>query len=385
MKKEMRNVMALGASVALVALTGCGAIAGAEGEEENEENNGESVEDVPALSEIDSQMWDSMQEAGTVTMTADVNEFLAEEDPQTAQMFEQMMGGENSEIQFFGSLDETATGMRFGDEELLRNLGDGEVYISADAIFNLLDGQSLGLSPEEQQQLDDAAAEFSDSWFDYSEEIQAEGDVEEIDLSVLFNDLQQSWKGEEADLDSPVEREQISDEGTHEVRDEQDVWVYTGDEEGLELVLEANHDSPKFVSLSSDDASVKFSDWGDTELPEQPEESQIMTEQDIEQQMSGAGGSSSSSDNNIESTEPDTEPSEPSSNSEPDTESTESSSDSESGLDSTYSGSDIARVPGVGMFNCEGPIPGDPGFTDPNGNYTDSDIQEIQEACDATG
>lgn len=367
MKKELRNFMALSASVALVALTGCGAIADiGGGDEDPEEEASQNVEEVPALSDIDDQMWGSMEEAGNVTITADVTE-LASVDAESAQMFEEMLGGETSDIQFYGSLNETATGMRVGDEEFLRNFGENGVYISADAIFNMLGTQNLGLSGEEQQQFDDVAAELAGTWFDFSSEVQPE-ETDDVSVVALFDDLRQSWDGEDAGVDSPVERDQISDEGTHEVREEQDVWVYTGDEEGRELVLEANQDSPKFVSLATEDGSIEFSDWGETQAPQQPEESDIMTEQDIEQQLSGTAGSSSTSGGSG-STEPSTEATEP-----------ESGSSNESNpVDH------LTSVPGVGTFDCSGPVVGDPGQDDPNDNYTDEEEQAVQEACDRTG
>lgn len=373
MKKEIRNFLALGASFSLVALTGCGAIAG--GGSEDEEAGPPPVEEVPALSEIEDQMWDTMSGSGSVTMTVDASEFI-DSDPETSQMFEQMTGADLSEIQFYGSLDETATAISIGDEDLMRNFGEDGVYISADAIFNMLEGQNLGLSEEEQQQYDDIVAEFEGTWFDYSSEIQ-EGETDDVDISVLFEELQQSWGGEDSDLDSPIEREEISDEGTHEVREEQDVWVYAGSEEGQELVVAANHDSPRFLSISDEEASVEFSDWDETEVPEQPADEDIMTEEDVQQQMGGTGGGGMSPENGA-STEPTTEPSE--STSEPSTEPTESSNSSES-----ESTSGTVSVPGVGSINCDGPIPGDPGFTDPNGNYTDEQIQAIQDACDGSG
>src|SRR5699024_10447732 len=63
--------------------------------------------------------------------------------------------------------------------------------------------------------------------------------------------------------------------------------------------------------------------------------------------------------------------------------SSESESSSSSESDGSYSGSDVVNIPDVGTFNCEGPKPGDPGFTDPNGNYTDAEIQQIQDACNS--
>lgn len=370
MKHMTRNVLALGTSVALIALTGCGITFGGEGEGEGEPNeSSQSVEDVPALSDIADVMWDSMRDTGTVTLSADVHDLLGE-DAQNVQLFEEMSDGGASEIQFYGSLKETATGMRIGDQELMRNFGDDGTYVSGDAIFNLLGNQNLGLSSAEQQQFDEIAAEFSDTWVDYSSEMQSDGSSDEMDLGVLFDELQQSWEGEDADVETPVDRDEISDEGTYEARDGQDVWVYTGNEEGQELVIEADHDAPKFVSVSEEGNVMSFTDWGSTEAPEKPDESQIMTEQEMEQQLTGAG----SSDSSLGGNEPMTEPTEPDTAPEPTAPDT-----TESEPESTSGGT--VNVPGAGSINCDGPVVGDPGFSDPNGNYTEEQKQAIQEAC----
>src|SRR5699024_12282202 len=105
-----------------------------EGEPEVEANeSSQSVEDVPALSDIADVMWDSMRDAGTVTLSADVNDLLGE-DAQNVQLFEEMSDGDASEIKFYGSLKETATGMRNGDQELMRNFGHDGTYESGEAI-----------------------------------------------------------------------------------------------------------------------------------------------------------------------------------------------------------------------------------------------------------
>ncbi|NWN89537.1 MAG: hypothetical protein HLX51_13555 [Micrococcaceae bacterium] len=141
MKRNSRNVMALSASLSLVALTGCSGLMG-----------GENVESAPALSEIDDLMWESMEEAGNVTITADMSA-LSEDEPQLAQIFELMGGGDLSETRIYGALDASASAMSLSDDDLYRSFGDNDensTYMSADALFNMLEDQSLGISAEEQ-------------------------------------------------------------------------------------------------------------------------------------------------------------------------------------------------------------------------------------------
>lgn len=361
MTKDIRKLLALGASLSLVALTACGDGGGEEPEASVEPAEAEgNVEDVPALSDIDDVMWDAMEESGSVTLVADFEAF-ADEDPQSAEMFEQMSEGDLSDVRLFGALDGSGSAMSLGEEELLRSFEDA-TYISSDAIFNILASQTQSLGAEDQQAFDELAEEFAGSWIDFSDEMQPGDGSEYLNVGYLFDDLRNSWEDGDGSAETPIEREEISDEGTHEVRDDMDVWIYTGEEDGQELVIEANHDSPKIVGIADGEVSMAFTDWGDTETPEQPDESELMTEEDIQQRMGGGTGSGTGDTGDVE-----LEPSAPETAPETDAE--------------TDTGSGLTTVPGVGTVDCDGPVPGDPGFSDPNDNYTDEEIQAFQDAC----
>lgn len=366
MKKGIRTTLTATASASLLALTGCAGLMGP------------NVEDAPALSEIDDLMWQSMEESGSVTVVADMEDF-AETEPQSAAMFEQMFGDEGAEMKFYGELDGSATGMSIGDNDLMRMFGDDEAYLSADAIFNMLEGQNMGLTPQEEEELNKITEEFSGTWMDYSSELQASSGEDSFDVGSLFTELQDSWEDGEGSENTPIERDQISDEGTHEVRNDADVWVYTGSEEGQELVLEANHEAPKILEISDGDVSMAFTAWGETEAPQRPDDSKIATQEDMEQQMAESMTGGSSPMGNSESSFGSTTPSTPA----PSTPSPSAPSSSGSTSESSQ-GSNRVNVPGVGTVDCSGPVPGDPGFTDPNGNYTDEEIQAFQDACDSS-
>lgn len=361
MKKGIRTTLTATASASLLALTGCAGLMGP------------NVEDAPALSEIEDLMWQSMEESGSVTLVADMEAF-SEAEPQSAAVFEQMFGDEDSQMRIYGELDGSATGLGFGDSDLMRVFGEEEAYLSADAVFSLIEGQSMGLTAEQEQAMSDIGEEFSGTWVDYSSDLQAGGEDDGFDIGTLFTDLQESWEeGSDESGESPIDRDEISDEGTHEVRNDKDVWVYTGNEEGQELVLEANHEAPKIVEISDDEVSMQFVEWGSTEAPQRPEDSEIATEEDMEERMTEllVGSGSSSGGNEM----PEPAPSEP----------TDSSASNSEPTSDSNSGSNQVSVPGVGSVDCSGPVPGDPGFTDPNGNYSDEEIQSVQDACDRSG
>ena len=262
MKRISRSLLAATASASLFVLAGCG---------------GQGVEDVPALSEIDDLMWETMQQEGSVTMSTDLA-LIADGDP----MVEQMFGGA-TDLSIYGALDGSATAVRVGENDLMRVFGQDEAFLSGDALFAMFEGEGMGLDASEQEQLESAAAELADSWIDFSSELS--GSDEDFNIGELFSTLHDDWTGEEDSDDTPIDRSEISDEGTHEVRDDIDVWVYPGEEEGQELVLIADHDAPKFYELSADDISMKFTDWGETESPARPDDANILTQEEAQQRI----------------------------------------------------------------------------------------------------
>lgn len=303
MKAYFRSTSAVIASLSLLALVGCsdsgsnGEGLGA-GEDSPNEEAAPGVEDVPALTDIEDLMWDSMEEAGSVTMIADVQD-IAEFNEQGAEAFQQMLGSEASEFKIYGDLDGSATAVSVDDNDVITAFGGEEAYVSADVMIGLLGTQDMGLSAGEQDLVEQMSEEFSGKWLDFGEEIQSTDD-DPFDVGTMFSDLRDGWADEEDSPDSPVEREEISDEGTHEVRDDADVWVYGGEEEGQELVLTADHEAPKIAGVTDDEMSMAFTDWGETQTPERPDESDLMTEQDIQQaiveSMMGGSGSGGSGD-----------------------------------------------------------------------------------------
>lgn len=303
MKAYFRNSSAVIAFLSLLALVGCsdadnpGEDLGA-GEESPNEEAAPGVEDVPALSDIEDQMWDSMEEAGSVTMIADVQD-LADFDEQDAEMFEQMLGSKGSDFKIDGEMDGSASAMSVDNSDVLATFGGEEAYVSADVMLGLLGTQDTDLSDGEQGIVEQMSDEFSGKWLDFSEEIQSTED-DQFDVGSMFAELRDGWADDEDSSDSsdsPVEREEISDVGTHEVRDDADFWVYEGEDEGQELVLIADHEAPKIAEVSDDEMTMVFTDWGETQAPERPDESDLMTEEDLQQaivetMMGGASGGS---------------------------------------------------------------------------------------------
>jgi len=266
MNQISRKLLTVTAAASLVTLTACG----------------QSIENPPALSEIEDAMWESMQQEESVTITADI-EALSESVSDEGDMFTEMLGSDATEVKIYGDLDGSTTGMSIGGEDLMRVFEQQEAYFAGDVIFNLFGGQDLGLGGAEQEIFDSMSEEFANTWIDVSSELGAEAD--EFNIGSLLTSLEDGWKGDSESDDSPVRRDEISDQGSHEVRDEQDVWVYQGSEEGQELVLEANFDAPKIVAIADGENLMNFSDWSATEGPQRPDESEVIDEAEFEERM----------------------------------------------------------------------------------------------------
>src|SRR5690625_1906587 len=231
MMAEIRNTMAVTAAMSVLALVGC---SGASSNGEDADGNGDNaesapgVEDVPALSEIEDLMWDSMEEAGSVTVRADLED-MAGTDPEAFAMFEELFGSGQTELLIYGDLDGSASAMSIGDNDLVASFGDDEAYMSADVIFNVMANQAPEMGAEQEDLFDQLSEEFSGNWLDYSEELQSGDGADDISVSGLFSQMRDGWASDEESSETPVEREKISDEGSHEVRDGDDVWVYSGE------------------------------------------------------------------------------------------------------------------------------------------------------------
>ena len=266
MSQTSRALMTPTAVAALLTLTACG--------------GGQAADEPPALSKIQERMWDAMQDEGSVTITADLSMLAAEQDDAT-EIFGSMLG-DLSTVTIYGELDGSATAVGFGDDDFMRVFGQDEAYLAGDAMFSMIESFGGGAMDESEQEMFEAMAEeFAGTWINFSDQMDDQGD--DMNISELFGNLRDDW-GEDGG-DAPLDLNQLSDEAVFEQRDGVDVWVYAGQEEGQELVLEANHDAPKILEMASDGARMTFSEWGNTTAPEPPAENDVIDEEEMQQRM----------------------------------------------------------------------------------------------------
>ena len=183
-----------------------------------------------------------------MTIVADMEDF-AETEPQSAAMFEQMFGDEGIEMKFYGELDGSATAMSIGDNDLMRVFGDDEAYLSRlMPSSTCLKARIWGSPPKKRKSSTRSPKNSRAPGWTTAVSFRRGSEEDSFDVGSLFTQLQDSlWEDGEASESSPIERDQISDEGTHEVRGDTDIWVSPEVKEAQELVLEANHEPPKFL------------------------------------------------------------------------------------------------------------------------------------------
>lgn len=261
-----RMFPALTLSAALVGVTAC--------------SGGGDPEEVPVFGDIEDTMWESMSEAESVTISADISA-ETQEDAFGSAMVEQMLGADVSEIAVYGSLDGSGSAMRFGEEDFVRVFDGDTAYMSADRVVAMMTGWVGGdLGEEDQQAMEEFSDELEGQWLDYSDELSGD-DLDDFEVSGLLESMRESWEEEDGD-ESPIQRSEISDEGVHEERDGEDVWVYSGSEEGAELVIAADHDRPYILEVTDGSSAVELSGWDDTDAPERPDDSDLISEAELE-------------------------------------------------------------------------------------------------------
>ena len=266
LKRISRQLLTVSAAASLVVLTACS----------------QGAEDPPALSDIDSALWQNMRQEESVTIRttlARIADSLSDEH----ELMEEILGEDGAEFTVYGDLQGSAVAIGFGDADVMRVFEQEEVYLSAETLLTLMDSEASGGGMAQQRNFDAMVEEYAHTWVEFSSEIEAH--AHDFKIGPLLSQIRDSWAGNASTAEAPLLCDAISDKGSHEVRDEQDVWVYQGAAEDQELVVEADLESPKIVAMINGEQKISFSGWGETESPQRPEESQIIDRGEFESRV----------------------------------------------------------------------------------------------------
>lgn len=255
-----------------------------------EETQESVAQEAPLLSEIQDQVTQTLHEAESVTITASGSvPGLADEGSDSDTEDPDLDEAEDAE-----DLDDEAEEQLENAEDLqmvYRGAGDGSLAMAE------VSAEGVQMSVVT---VDNAAYFSGDSLLSIFESQLPQDQLEQFDLESLREDLDGRWidTGQEDDLGSLADvldeidedewTDEFSEEGTVEERDGQTVWVYSG-ADSSELVIVADEESPYLHSMTQgtdgDDLSIIFSDWDSTELPEEPAEEDIISEEEFQQLM----------------------------------------------------------------------------------------------------
>lgn len=236
---------------------------------------GDDVEDVPEFSEIEENIITSMESAESVsiTMSAGIGGGVPVDMP--------FAGPDGEMMTFEGAIDGSSMALSIGaSEEPMMIVLDEEVLMNLNFIFTMME-QEIGIQfTDNEDAMFGVPEDLRNSWIDLSEEMA--GEQEEMNLSVFFEEMRSAWEDSSADGEASGPTG-----GVYEERDGEDVWVYkSADEnEDVEIVVEADRDQPRILSITADDGVMTFSNWDDVDLPERPDEDQIRTEQEMERML----------------------------------------------------------------------------------------------------
>lgn len=263
-----RKYFALYVATALVALTSCGGEAG------------RADDNPPALSEIQDAMWQTMDEEGSVTIDSHLV-FLTAGDSIALKRFEQVYGLDDADMQIRGELDGSASAITYDTYDLIRVFGREETYLTGGAVLGLFDAAELEMEVMGELDLSAVPVQLRDTWVDFSGIMVNDG----YNIGAMLGAMRQDWYGPEDSPESVFTRQKVSDEGARQILNGTEMWVYPGGREGQELLVEGSRDAPKIRAMSNPPIGITFNDWGETEPPQRPDEAQIVSLEEFEEQV----------------------------------------------------------------------------------------------------
>lgn len=258
------------ASIAGLALTGCSA----------------SASDVPAFDDIEEAMWESMAASDAMAMTAVLPEAMASD----AAIIEDMLGGDLTDLQIYGSLNESATAIRLAEDAdpIMSFFGD-EVYVSMDML-----SQAMGSTLPEvnQAELEEMMSAFEGKYLDVSEEYDAAAGT--VDMANLLDQMRTAAESDQTDEVTGFNFHELQQEGSYmqlDMETDDTGWFYSIDGEGEQAIMNgeatqflgivSDHDAPRLERITNDGTRMEFTWDEEVDIPERPTDDQLVTEEDF--------------------------------------------------------------------------------------------------------
>ncbi|GAA3284554.1 hypothetical protein [Nesterenkonia halobia] len=260
---------------ALLALTGCGAggdsasgeeasSGGPSAESSAEDADTPDVPEAPAYAEIETDLWDTMQQADSVAITGEMpGTFLNSEDDGEVRLVYEFSGAvDGSDATYRAVRDETVISRA-------RLVGDA-YYEPAPILLG-----SLSRAVESTEIPERARDEAAGKWVEWEEE---EG-VESRTTERFLEHLRRALEGRD-----PL----VTFDGETRTRDGEEVWVYS---DGVFEVVVRPGEEPVLLSCVGDARDgtfeLTFSDWNSSEGPGAPPEQKTMPRAELGELLAG--------------------------------------------------------------------------------------------------
>lgn len=245
--------------------------------------------DVPAFDDVEPDMWESMTNADAMAMTAVLPEAMASD----AAIIEDMLGGNISDLEIYGSLNESATAIRLGDDDPIMSFFGDEVYVSMDMVWETMGEFMMAEAPAEQREMfERLATEFEGKYLDVSDDYNATTDS--VDVSDLLDEMRSAAEEGRADEVTGFNFDELHPEGEYAQLDNEtdDTGWYYATQEMSEgdimngvvdefIVVPTDRENPRLDRIRDGDTQMKFFWDEEVEIPEKPSDDQLVTEQDF--------------------------------------------------------------------------------------------------------
>ena len=240
---------AAAAAIAGLVLTGCSARAS----------------DVPAFDEIEGDMWESMAASEAVGMTAVLPEAMASD----TAIIEEMLGGNLSDLQIYGSLDESATAIRLGEDQdpIMSFFGD-EVYVSMDMMLQAM-STSMSADPAEAERAEQLSAEFEGKYLDISDDYAAAGGT--VDVADLLDEMRTAAESDQVDEVTGFNFGELQQEGAYmqlDMETDDTGWFYSIDGEDENAIM--NGEAEEYLAVVTDRDAPRIYQPRNTRLGGEP-------------------------------------------------------------------------------------------------------------------
>lgn len=271
MSRSIKTTVAA-AAVAALALTGCGT----------------NASDVPAFDDIEEAMWESMAASDAMAMTAVLPDAMSSD----AAIIEDMLGGNLADLQIYGSLQESATAIRLGEDQdpIMSFFGD-DVYVSMDMMLEAMNS-SVSADPAEAELAEQLAAEFEGKYLDISDDYDAAGGT--VDIADLLDQMRTAAESDQEDAVTSFNFGELQQDGSYmqlDMETDNTGWFYSIDgkddtaimngEAEQYIAVITDRDAPRLERINNGETRMEFNWDDDVEIPQRPADDQLVTEQDF--------------------------------------------------------------------------------------------------------